>query len=48
MARKEITHVRCSDCIHSKPFSELVITCKEKNVNLVGNVIRICLLFKKK
>nr|DAY28763.1 MAG TPA: hypothetical protein [Caudoviricetes sp.] len=48
MAKKEITHVRCNDCIHSKPFSELVITCKEKNANLVGNAIRICLLFKKK
>lgn len=48
MAKKEIIHVRCSDCKHSTPFSDLVITCKEKKINLVGNAIRVCLLFKKK
>jgi len=47
MAKKEIIQAKCKDCIHSSPFSELVITCYEKKMNLVGNSTRICHLFKK-
>ena len=36
MAKKEIIQAKCKDCIHSSPFSELVITCSEKKMNLVA------------
>lgn len=46
--KKEIISAKCNECKHSIPFSELVITCKAKGMNLVGNAVRICQRFQKK
>ena len=46
MAKKKITQAKCNECKYSIPFSDRVITCSEKKINLVGNSIRICHLFK--
>nr|DAN34894.1 MAG TPA: hypothetical protein [Caudoviricetes sp.] len=46
--KKEIIQAKCNECAYSTPFSDLVITCEKKNMNLVGNAIRICSVFKKK